>query len=142
MRVLIICTGNASRSQMAHGFLRSFDNRIGVFSAGTDAAGKVSSRAAGVMAETGIDIGDHTSDPVEKYLGEKWDYVITVCDTANRNCPAFTGSVKHRLHMRFDDPSQAKGSNEFVRNQFRRVRDEIKKQFHQLYIEVLKPQLG
>ena len=90
------------------------------------------------MKESGIDISHHTSDSVEKYLHEEWDYVITVCGGANETCPAFVGKVKHRLHMGYDDPSHAVGTDEFIWNEFRRVRDEIKTMFYQFYLENLK----
>lgn len=141
MKVLILCTGNSCRSQMAHGFLQSFDTRIKVCSAGTEASGKLNAKAVRVMAEIGIDISHHTSNSVEMYLKEEWDYVITVCGGANENCPAFFGKVKHRLHIGFDDPSHAEGSEEFVWSEFLRVRDEIKDGFYQFYKEKIKPQL-
>jgi Protein-tyrosine-phosphatase len=138
MKVLILCTGNSCRSQMAHGFLQSFDPRITVCSAGTEASGRLNGKAVEVMKEAGIDISHHTSDSVEKYLGEEWDYVITVCGGANESCPAFLGKVKHRLHIGFDDPSHAVGTDEFIRSEFIRVRDEIKQRFYQFYIEQIK----
>ncbi|MBP1663525.1 MAG: Protein-tyrosine phosphatase, low molecular weight [Bacteroidetes bacterium] len=141
MKVLILCTGNSCRSQMAHGFLQSFDPTITVCSAGTQASGKLNEKAVEVMKEAGIDISHHTSDPVEKYLKDEWDYVITVCGGANEACPAFTGKVKHRLHIGFDDPSHAEGTEEFIRGEFIRVRDEIKEAFYKLYTEQIKPQL-
>ena len=141
MKVLILCTGNSCRSQMAHGFLQSFDKRIQVESAGTEASGKLNHKAVQVMKEMGIDISSHTSDSVEKYLDQKWDYVITVCGGANENCPAFLGEVKHRLHMGYDDPSHAIGTPEFIQSEYYRVRDEIKEGFSRLYIVELKPQL-
>ncbi len=125
---------------MAQGFLRSFDANITVCSAGTEASGKVNPLAVKAMAEIGIDIHHHTSDPVEKYLMEEWDYVITVCGGANEACPAFTGKVKNRLHIGFDDPSQAVGTKEFIWSEFIRVRDEIKEDFYKLYSEQIKPQ--
>lgn len=141
MKVLILCTGNSCRSQIAHGFLQSFDPEITVCSAGTQASGKLSSKAVAVMKEIGIDISHHTSDPVEKYLNEEWDYVVTVCGGANENCPAFVGKVRHRLHIGFDDPSHAVGTDEFIWSEFIRVRDEIKASFYKLYLEQIKPQL-
>jgi len=138
MRVLILCTGNSCRSQMAHGWLQSFAPEITVCSAGTQASGKLNEKAVEVMKEAGIDISHHTSDPVEKYLAEEWDYVITVCGGANESCPAFTGKVKHRLHIGFDDPSHAVGSEEFINKEFVRVRDEIKDGFYQFYIDNIK----
>jgi arsenate reductase len=126
---------------MAHGFLQSFDPTIMVRSAGTEASGKLNSQAVKAMAQMGIDISHHTSDPVEKYLGEEWDYVITVCGGANEACPAFMGKVKHRLHIGFDDPSHATGTDEFIWSEFVRVRDAIKEAFFKLYVEEIKPKL-
>lgn len=140
MKVLILCTGNSCRSQMAHGFLQSFDKELHVCSAGTEASGKLNEKAVAAMKEIGIDISSHTSDFVEKYLGEEWDYVITVCGGANENCPTFLGKVKHRLHIGFDDPSHAVGTDEFIWSEFRRVRDEIKEGFWKFYNEQIKPQ--
>jgi len=126
---------------MAHGFLKSFDKKIEVFSAGTEASGKLNRGAVKAMKEIGIDISDHTSDSVEKYLNETWDYVITVCGGANEKCPAFIGKVKHRLHIGFDDPSHVIGTEEFIWSEYERVRDEIKREFYNLYLEEIKPQL-
>jgi len=141
MKILILCTGNSCRSQMAHGFLQSFDKTLTVCSAGTEASGKLNAKAVEVMKEIGIDISHHTSDSVDLYLGGEWDYVITVCGGANEACPAFLGKVKHRLHIGFDDPSHATGTDEFIWSEFHRVRDEIKKEFYKLYVEEIKPQL-
>jgi arsenate reductase len=142
MKVLILCTGNSCRSQMAHGFLQSFDPGITVRSAGTEASGKLNPKAVAVMKEAGIDISHHTSDAVDLYLGEEWDYVITVCGGANEACPAFIGKVKHRLHIGFDDPSHATGTDEFIRSEFIRVRDEIKEQFFEFYKNKIINQFG
>ncbi|MBP8849430.1 MAG: arsenate reductase ArsC [Breznakibacter sp.] len=138
MKVLILCTGNSCRSQMAHGFLQSFDPNITVCSAGTEASGKLNQKAVAAMKEIGIDISGHTSDSVTKYLDEEWDYVITVCGGANKSCPAFIGKVKTRLHIGFDDPSHAVGTDEFIWSEFIRVRDEIKAGFYKFYIENIK----
>jgi arsenate reductase len=137
MKILILCTGNSCRSQMAHGFLQSFDKSLQVFSAGTEASGKLNDKAVAVMKEVGIDISHHTSDQVDKYLNDEWDYVITVCGGANETCPAFIGKVKTRLHFGFDDPSHATGTDEFIWSEFRRVRDEIKLKFYSFYIDNL-----
>ncbi|MDA3816361.1 MAG: arsenate reductase ArsC [Prolixibacteraceae bacterium] len=142
MKILILCTGNSCRSQMAHGFMQSFNKDLFVRSAGTEASGKLNPTAVKAMKEVGIDISDHTSDPVEKYLGDEWDYVITVCGGANEACPAFMGKVKHRLHMGFDDPSHVIGTDEFIWSEFIRVRDEIKETFSKFYNEEIKPQLS
>ena len=135
MKVLILCTGNSCRSQMAHGFLQSFDPNIMVCSAGTEPAKQVNQMAVKVMKEIGIDISNHTPKMVDQYLNEEWDYVITVCDHANETCPAFFGKVKHRLHIGFGDPSHAVGTDEFIWKEFIRVRDEIKEEFWKFYIE-------
>jgi arsenate reductase len=135
MKVLILCTGNSCRSQMAHGWLQSFDVSLTVCSAGTQASGKLNEKAVAVMKEAGIDISHHTSDSVVKYLKDEWDYVITVCGGANEACPAFFGKVKHRLHIGFDDPSHAVGTEEFIWSEFQRVRDEIKDKFYKFYTE-------
>jgi len=126
---------------MAHGFLQSFDSTITVCSAGTQASGKLNQDAVAVMKEAGIDISTHTSDSVDKYIGEEWDYVITVCGGANEACPAFIGKVKHRLHIGFDDPSHAVGTDEFIRSEFIRVRDEIKEGFYRFYKTQIVPQI-
>ena len=138
MKVLILCTGNSCRSQMAHGFLQSFSHEIDVFSAGTQPAEKVNPKAVEVMKERGIDISGHSPHNVSEYLNEPWDYVITVCGGANESCPVFTGSVEHRLHIGFDDPSDAVGPEEFIMSEFRRVRDEIKYRFEEFYKGILK----
>ncbi|WP_372773049.1 arsenate reductase ArsC [Mangrovibacterium sp.] len=141
MKVLILCTGNSCRSQMAHGFLQSFDSNITVCSAGTEASGKLNAKAVQAMKEIGIDISHHTSDSVQTYLNDEWDYVITVCGGANEACPAFLGKVKHRLHIGFDDPSHAVGTDEFIWSEFLRVRDEIKAGFYDFYLKNIKNEL-
>ena len=141
MKILILCTGNSCRSQMAHGFLQSYDSRLEVYSAGTKPSGQVNPKAVEAMAEMGIDISDHTPKSVEKYLGEQWDYVITVCGGANESCPAFIGKVEHRMHIGFEDPSEATGTPELINAEFRRVRDERGECFKQLYDEDLKPKM-
>ncbi|PKP05759.1 MAG: protein tyrosine phosphatase [Bacteroidetes bacterium HGW-Bacteroidetes-5] len=138
MKILILCTGNSCRSQMAHGFLQSFDKDIIVCSAGTEASGKLNPKAVAVMKEIGIDISHHTSDSVDLYLADEWDYVITVCGGANEACPAFMGKVKTRLHIGFDDPSHATGSDDYIWSEFRRVRDQIGEAFKKFYLEQVK----
>ncbi|MBO5809461.1 MAG: arsenate reductase ArsC [Bacteroidales bacterium] len=134
MKVLILCTGNSCRSQMAHGFLQSFNSDLEVHSAGTKPADIVNPKAIEVMKEVGVDISNHRPKSVEIYLNDEWDYVITVCGGANESCPMFTGNVKHRLHIGFDDPSDAIGADEFVMSEFRRVRDEIKEKFKEIFL--------
>lgn len=139
MKILILCTGNSCRSQMAHGFLQSFSKDITVRSAGTEASGRLNPGAVKAMAEIGIDISGHTSDWVDKYLNDEWDYVITVCGGANEACPTFIGKVKQRLHIGFDDPSDAVGTDEFIWSEYIRVRDEIKEAFHKLFVNKIEP---
>jgi len=141
MKILILCTGNSCRSQMAHGFLQSFDNRIEVQSAGTEPGPQVNPKAVQVMKEAGIDISGHYPKSVDRFINEEWDYVITVCDSANETCPVFTGKVKHRLHMGYEDPSFKTGSEEYIMSEFRKVRDQIREDFYKLYIEKIKPDL-
>jgi len=122
---------------MAHGFLESFDSNLVVKSAGTEPSGSLNPKAVEVMKEIGIDIAHHTSDSVNKYLNEYWDYVITVCGGANENCPVFNGNVKHRLHIGFEDPSDAVGSEEYIWKEFRRTRDLIRSDFIKFYNELV-----
>jgi arsenate reductase len=126
---------------MAEGFLQSFDERIVVRSAGTNATGHLNAKAVEVMKESGIDISHHTSKNVDLFLNEEWDYVITVCGGAKETCPMFTGKVKHRLHIGFEDPSETVGTPEFIDSEYRRIRDEIKIAFQKFYEEEIKPQL-
>lgn len=141
MKILILCTGNSCRSQMAEGYLKALDERLTVFSAGTNPSTSVHPKAVKVMAEDGIDISGHTPAPVENYLDQTFDYVITVCDGAKESCPVFTGKVHHRLHIGFEDPAEVTGTDDFVLSEFRRIRDEIKRDFTAFYIEKLKPTL-
>lgn len=138
MKILILCTGNSCRSQMAQGFLKTFDENIIVESAGTKPTGKLNPGAVKTMSEIGIDISKQTSDHVEQFIDQQWDFVITVCGGANKDCPMFTGKVKNRLHIAFEDPSDVKGTPEFVDDEFRRVRDQIKEQFYKLYVEKIR----
>ncbi len=137
-RILVLCTGNSCRSQMAEGFLRSFDQALELYSAGTEPASRVSSHAIAAMKEVGIDISRHSPKHVNQFLTHTFDYVITVCDDANESCPVFIGNVKHRLHMGFDDPTWTMGTEEEIVSEHRRVRDEIKSAFRTFYEENLK----
>ena len=128
-RILILCTGNSCRSQMAEGFLKSFDGNLEVYSAGTKPAEKVNPFAVKAMKEVGIDISNGVAEDVEKYLSQSFDYVITVCDNAKETCPVFMGKVGKQLHIGFEDPAEATGSEEEILAVFRKVRDEIKKEF-------------
>jgi arsenate reductase (thioredoxin) len=141
MKILILCTGNSCRSQMAHGFLQSYDSILTVRSAGTKPAQQVNPKAIQVMRESGIDISSHIPRLVDQYIGEEWDYVITVCNDANETCPVFMGKVKNRLHIAFEDPSHSTGTDEFILSEFRRVRNDINNAFYRLYTDQIKPQL-
>jgi arsenate reductase len=123
---------------MAEGFLRSLDPELQVFSAGTKPASQVHPKAIAVMKEMGIDLSRANTKKIDQFLGESFDYVITVCDNAKETCPAFSGKVQHRLHIRFDDPTEATGTEEEILAVFRRVRDEIIAAFQQLYSERIK----
>ena len=124
-RVLILCTGNSARSQMAEGLLRhDTGERFDVESAGTK-PGIVRPEAIAAMKELGIDISGHRSKHVDEFEGQKFDYVITVCDNAKESCPVFFSAVK-RLHQSFDDPAALDGSEEEQMALFRRVRGELR----------------
>jgi arsenate reductase len=125
MRILVLCTGNSCRSQMAHGYLQHFaGNRAEVYSAGVETHG-VNPRAIAIMKEDGIDISHHTSNNVDEYRDLAFDHVITVCDNAKERCPWFpTTAQKH--HHNFTDPAKATGTEAEIMAEFRRVRDEIK----------------
>ena len=133
MKILILCTGNSCRSQMAEGFLNSFDESLEVFSAGTNPGKRVHPKAIQVMEELDINIRQNQPKPVNVFLDKAFDYVVTVCDGAKENCPVFTGNVKNRLHIGFDDPAEASGNEAFVLSEFRRIRDEIKENFLKFY---------
>ncbi|TSD66808.1 arsenate reductase ArsC [Inquilinus sp. KBS0705] len=123
--VLVLCTGNSCRSQLAESYLRHFaGNRANIYSAGIETHG-VNPKAIQVMAEDHLDISAHTSNHVDEYLAIPFDYVITVCDNANEACPYFPGNVK-RFHYNFPDPAKAKGTDDEVMDEFRRVRNMIK----------------
>ena len=157
MKVLILCTGNSCRSQMAHGFLQSFDKNLEVYSGGTEPAAQVNAKAVEVMKEAGIDISSHVPTHVNTYLDQEWDYVITVCGGANESCPAFIGKVGDDYfgkmlgntikRIGISDkgliyPSHATGTPEFIDSEFRRVRDEIRNAFARFYItEIRKEEL-
>ncbi|BDQ03092.1 arsenate reductase ArsC [Ignavibacterium sp.] len=137
-RILILCTGNSCRSQMAEGFLKSFDKELEVYSAGTKPADRVNPKAVQVMREIGIDISNGKPEDVVKYINDSFDFVITVCDNAKETCPVFIGKVGKQLHIGFEDPADATGSEEEILSVFRKVRDEIKEEFYKFYINELK----
>jgi arsenate reductase len=138
-RVLILCTGNSARSQMAAGYLGSLDSRLEIYSAGTAPAPKINPNAVRVMREIGIDISNGIPKSVNQFLGQSFDFVITVCDDADRNCPNFRGKVGRRVHIPFIDPAKAAGSEEEVMAVFRKVRDQIKDRFADFYAKEIRP---
>jgi arsenate reductase len=120
---------------MAEGFLKSFDDGLEVFSAGTSPAEKVNPNSINVMDEVGIDISSHYPQDVDEFINRSFDYVVTVCDNAKEVCPVFNGEVKHQVHLPFEDPADATGTEEEIIAVYRRVRDEILEKFAQLYEE-------
>lgn len=135
MKILILCTGNSCRSQMAEGFLKSFSKDLEVFSAGTNPAKNVHPMAIKVMDELRIDIRKHVPKNVAIFLDQSFDYVVTVCGGAKESCPAFMGKVEHRIHIGFDDPAEATGTDAYILSEFRRIRDEIGRDFNEFYEE-------
>jgi arsenate reductase len=135
MRILILCTGNSCRSQMAEAFLKSFDQTLEVYSAGTNASSRVHPKAIQVMNEVGISLDGAFPKNVDRFISEPFDYVITVCDNAKETCPVFIGKVGKQLHIGFEDPAEATGTEEEVLAVFRKVRDEIRREFSIFYNE-------
>jgi arsenate reductase len=131
-RVLILCTGNSARSQMAEGLLRAMDPDAEVHSAGTAPAVGVHPAAIEVMAEVGIDISRSRPKSVDEILDQSWDIVVTVCDHARETCPVFRGNVGRCIHIGFEDPAAVVGTQQEVLEAFRRVRDEIRTRFQDL----------
>jgi len=123
---------------MAEGYLKSFDQNLYVVSAGTEPSGAVHPKAIQVMKEEGIDLSKSKPKSVDEFLNECFDYVITVCGGAKESCPMFTGKVKNRIHIGFDDPAEAVGSEEFILSEFKRIRDEIKIGFGEFYQSIKK----
>lgn len=124
-KILVLCTGNSCRSQIAEGYLRHFaGNDAEVYSAGIETHG-VNPRAIQTMKEDGLDISGHTSNHIDEYAATRFDYVITVCDNARENCPYFPANVQ-TFHHNFSDPARAHGSEEEIMEQFRQVREGIK----------------
>jgi len=137
-KILVLCTGNSCRSQIAEGYLRHFaGDKAEIYSAGIETHG-VNPRAIETMKEDGIDISKHTSNNVEEYRNIDFDYVITVCDNAKENCPIFP-SKAIKLHQNFPDPAKAQGTESEIKDEFRHVRDQIKeycKQFVNQFINI------
>ena len=138
MKILILCTGNSCRSQMAEGFLKFFDDKLEVYSAGTEPSNEVHPYAIKVMYDFGIDLTDNKPKSVDEFLNQTFDYVITVCDGANETCPIFTGDVKHRLHIGFEDPAEATGTEFEILKEFVRICNQIRVEFLDFYNDNLK----
>lgn len=132
--ILVLCTGNSCRSQIAEGYLRHFaQERANVYSAGIETHG-VNPKAIAVMLEDGINISHHTSNNIDEYSNIHFDYVITVCDNAKENCPFFPTTAK-KLHHNFPDPAKATGTEQEVLDQFRNVREQIKEYVQQFLLK-------
>ncbi|MGN6435568.1 MAG: arsenate reductase ArsC [Agriterribacter sp.] len=124
-KILVLCTGNSCRSQIAEGYLKYYaGDRAEVYSAGVETHG-VNPRAIAIMQEDGVDISGHTSNNIHEYRDKGFDYVITVCDNAKERCPFFPSKAQ-KFHYNFPDPAKASGTEEEIMNQFRNVRDQIK----------------
>jgi arsenate reductase len=136
MRVLILCTGNSCRSQMAEGFLKDWYPDWEVSSAGTNPSSDVHPKAIKVMEEVNIDISNGYPKDVEIFTMQSFDYVFTVCDNAKETCPVFSGNVKKTVHIGFEDPAEATGTVEEIWKVFRKVRDEIYIKFDEYFDEV------
>jgi len=118
---------------MAEGFLKSFDSKLKVYSAGTNPSTEVHPKAIVVMREIGIDLSINYPKRLDDFLNDEFDYVVTVCGGAKENCPTFNGIVKNHMHVGFDDPADAIGTSVEIYNEFRRIRDEIKRDFYKFY---------
>lgn len=124
-RILVLCTGNSCRSQIAEGYLQTFaGDKAAVYSAGIETHG-VNPRAIETMKEDGIDISNHTSNNIDEYRNINFDFVITVCDNAKERCPFFPTTAK-KFHQNFSDPAKSRGTEEEIKEQFRQVRQQIK----------------
>lgn len=125
-KILVLCTGNSCRSQIAEGYLRYFaGDKADIYSAGVATHG-VNPKAITTMKEDGVDISNHTSNNIDEYRNIEFDFVITVCDNAKENCPFFPTKAK-KFHHNFPDPAKAIGTDEEINEQFRKVREKIKK---------------
>ncbi|RYG53843.1 MAG: arsenate reductase ArsC [Chitinophagaceae bacterium] len=131
-KVLVLCTGNSCRSQIAEGYLRHFANgQMEIFSAGIEAHG-INPRAIAIMAEDGIDISHQTSDLISVYASINFDYVITVCDHAKEQCPAFPSGAQ-QFHHNFPDPSKITGTEDDIMKAFRAVRNEVREYCYEFF---------
>ena len=138
MKILILCSDNSCLSQMAQGWLQSFDRTLIVHSAGISPAIEVHPLAVQTLASSGIDISYHKPEAVEEYIDEPWDYVITVSRDAEENCPAFTGKVRNLIHTSFYNPARAKGTPESIAGEFRRISNQVKMKMYDLYCDEIQ----
>ena len=137
-KILVLCTGNSCRSQIAEGYLRHFaGDNAQIYSAGVETHG-VNPRAIAIMKEDGIDISHHTSNNIDEYVDIDFDYIITVCDNAKERCPFFPSKAK-KFHQNFPDPAQASGTEEEIREQFSQLRQLIKTYSEQFINELITP---
>lgn len=141
MRILIVCTGNSCRSQMAEYYLKALNSNLEVFSAGSRPELEVNPLTKVVMQEDGIDLSNSKPSHIDEFIRMQFDYVITVCGNAKESCPTFIGKVKHLLHIGFEDPAKAYGSESEVLDIYREIRDQIKKQFFEFYHQQIKNNL-
>ena len=140
-RVLVLCTGNSARSQMAQGILKFLSPRLDVQSAGTNPAARVNPLAIRAMQEIGLDISGETPKSVQQFVSQSFDYVITVCDDADKNCPNFSGKVGKRVHIGFPDPAAATGTDAEKILVFRKVRDDIRSRFTEYFRTTIQKEL-
>ncbi|NAY92612.1 arsenate reductase ArsC [Muricauda sp. JGD-17] len=135
--ILVLCTGNSCRSQMAHGYLNHFQDTLAkIYSAGIETHG-LNPDAVAIMKEDGVDISKHTSNHIDEYEGIDWNYIITVCDHAKENCPFIQAENAQRIHQNFRDPSKVSGTAEERHAAFTKTRDEIKEFCHDFVKEEL-----
>lgn len=137
LRILVLCTGNSCRSQMAEGILKNKYPEWDIFSAGTKPEKHVNLFAVKVMKEIGIDLSEHYPKSIDLFTSQSFDLVITVCDHAKEVCPVFTGNVGRRIHIGFKDPADAKGTDEEILSVYRKVRDQIRKEFSDIFGSVI-----
>jgi len=133
-KILVLCTGNSCRSQMAEGYLRHFDNALEVYSAGVETHG-VNPRAVSIMKADGIDISHHTSNHIDEYQDIDFDYIITVCDHARERCPVFPSRAR-KFHQNFQDPAKATGSDKEIMSSFEATRNAIREYCRQFVTDI------
>lgn len=141
MRILIICTANSCRSQMAETFLKELNPDMEVYSAGTKVAQQVHPKTIEVMMEAGYNITNNVPEDVSKHINQPWDYVVTVCDDAKESCPVFQAHIGKKIHYRFIDPATELCIEEQRIMLFRQVRDELKSKMKEFYFDFIHPRM-